>query len=92
MPDAETRRSVIKRLRLIEGQVRGVAGMVEAERYCIEVLHQIHAIRAALRKVEDEMLKSHAATCVASAVASGDAEAQRRKVDELVDLLTRRSD
>lgn len=80
---------ILKRLRRIEGQVRGVAGMVEENRYCMDVLTQLQAVKAAVKKVEDEVLKSHTAHCVASAIADGDARAQRRKFDELVDLLGR---
>lgn len=81
--------NLLKRLRRIEGQVRGVAGMVEEDRYCMDVMTQIQAIKAALNKVEDEVLKSHTAHCVAAAIAEGDAKAQRQKFDELVDLLGR---
>ncbi|MEY4952667.1 MAG: hypothetical protein RL299_1091, partial [Pseudomonadota bacterium] len=74
------------RLKRIEGQVRGVAQMVADDRYCIEVLHQVQAIKAALAKVESAILKDHAACCVSEAIASGDADKQREKFSELVDL------
>ncbi|MBA4225549.1 MAG: transcriptional regulator [Hyphomonas sp.] len=79
-------KSVVTRLRRIEGQVRGVSGMVEEGRYCIDILTQIQAIKAALAKVEDELLKNHAAHCVEEAILDGDAESQRQKFSELVDL------
>ena len=79
-------KSVVTRLRRIEGQVRGVSGMVEEERYCIDILTQVQAIKAALAKVEDELLKNHAAHCVEEAIRDGDAESQRQKFSELVDL------
>ena len=79
-------KETIDRLRRIEGQVRGIAGMIEDGRYCIDVLHQLSAVKAALRRVESEVLKNHAATCVEDAVRSGDPEAQRAKVAELIDL------
>jgi len=79
----------IKRLSRIEGQVRGVARMLEEERYCMDILHQISAIKAALGKVEDQILANHAASCVEAAIASGDADDQREKFSELVDLLSR---
>jgi DNA-binding FrmR family transcriptional regulator len=78
-------------LRRIEGQVRGIAGMIEDERYCIDILTQIRAVRAALRKVEDEVLKDHVAHCVENAIASGDKADQRSKVAELLALLERRA-
>ena len=82
-------KSLINRLGRIEGQVRGVRTMVEQDRYCIEILHQIQAVKAALAKAEDEILKSHASHCVAEAIASGDAEEQRVKFGELVDLFAK---
>jgi CsoR family transcriptional regulator, copper-sensing transcriptional repressor len=85
VPHAD-RTAVINRLRRIEGQVRGVAAMVEEDRYCSDILHQVQAIKAALAKVESGILKDHAACCVAEAIRSGDAAAQREKFAELVDL------
>ena len=82
---------LISRLSRIEGQVRGVARMVEEDRYCIDVLDQIQAIKAALKKVEEQILKSHSAHCVAHAIKSGDAADQKKKFDELVELFGRYS-
>lgn len=78
--------ATVRRLKRIEGQVRGIARMLEEERYCIDVLQQVNAVKAALAKVESEILKAHAATCVEEAIADGDADAQRRKFSELVKL------
>ena len=69
--------------------MRGVARMVEEERYCIDILNQIQAVKAALRRVEEEVLKGHAAHCVAHAIKSGDARDQKKKFDELVELFAR---
>ena len=77
----------LNRLRRIEGQVRGVAQMVEDDRYCMDILHQIAAIKSALAKVETQVLKDHAACCVAEAISSGDEDEQREKFEELIDLL-----
>lgn len=79
--------AIVTRLKRIEGQVRGVIGMVEDDRYCMDILTQIQAIKAALKKVEGEVLKNHTAHCVAEAVSSRDAGAQLEKFSELVDLL-----
>ena len=79
----------VARLARIEGQVRGVARMIEDGRYCIDVLNQVQAIKAALRKVEEELLKGHAAHCVEDAIESGDAADQRKKFAELVELFGR---
>ena len=66
--------------------MRGVAQMIEDDRYCIDVLNQLHAIKAALGRAESEILKRHAGRCVAEAIASGDAEEQKEKFGELIDL------
>lgn len=79
--------SKVNRLNRISGQVRGVAQMIEDGRYCMDVLHQVQAIRSALAKVESAVLKDHAASCVAAALASGDESEQREKFEELVDLM-----
>jgi CsoR family transcriptional regulator, copper-sensing transcriptional repressor len=79
--------AVINRLKRIEGQVRGVAQMVADDRYCIDILHQLQAVKSALARVESEILKAHAACCVADAIASGDEGEQRAKLGELIDLI-----
>ncbi|ASK86911.1 metal-sensitive transcriptional regulator [Sphingorhabdus sp. SMR4y] len=76
----------LNRLHRIEGQVRGIAKMVEEDRYCMDILHQMQAVKSALAKVESQILKDHAACCVSEAIATGDPEEQREKFDELVDL------
>jgi len=81
--------STINRLNRIEGQVRGIGRMLEDERYCIDVLQQVQAIKSALAKVEDAILKDHAATCVDTAIASGNKVEQRKKFEELVDLIAK---
>jgi CsoR family transcriptional regulator, copper-sensing transcriptional repressor len=81
--------SVQKRLGRIEGQVRGLAKMVEEERYCIDIVTQISAVRAALRRVEEEVLKDHVAHCVEHAIASGDKADQRQKISELMAVVSR---
>ena len=84
-----TKSSCLKRLSRIEGQVRGVARMIGADRYCIDVVNQVSAIRAALARLEDEILKDHVGHCVEHAILSGDKGEQRKKVAELVDTLGR---
>lgn len=86
---ADIRNSVGKRLNRVEGQVRGIAGMVEADRYCIDIVTQIGAVRAALRRIEEEILRDHVAHCVEHAIASGDPKEQRKKVTELMDVFER---
>ena len=85
----QTKKACQKRLSRIEGQVRGLMRMLDEDRYCIDVLTQIMAVRAALRKVEEEILRDHVAHCVEGAIASGNAGEQRRKVAELMDVMAR---
>jgi DNA-binding FrmR family transcriptional regulator len=85
----DAKSSCRKRLKRIEGQVRGLARMVEDDRYCIDVVTQISAVRAALRRVEQEVLQDHVAHCVDHAIRSGDKADQRQKIAELMDVLGR---
>ncbi|MBN9604166.1 MAG: metal-sensitive transcriptional regulator [Afipia felis] len=85
----EIKSSCRKRLKRIEGQVRGLSDMIEADRYCIDVVTQIAAARAALRRVEEEILRDHVAHCVEHAIRSGDKADQRQKIAELMDVVSR---
>lgn len=80
------RSNTINRLKRIEGQIRGIAQMVSDDRYCIDILHQVQAVKSALAGVESAVLKDHAACCVADAIASGDVSEQQAKFNELIDL------
>jgi CsoR family transcriptional regulator, copper-sensing transcriptional repressor len=86
---ASAKASVIKRLKRIEGQVRGLARMVEDDRYCIDIVTQLSAVRAALRRAEEEILTDHVAHCVEQAISSGNKTEQRRKLAELTGVLHR---
>ncbi len=88
----DTKDSCLARLNRIAGQVRGVGRMVETDRYCIDIMTQIQAIKAALKRVEDEVLKDHVAHCVEGAIESGNAKEQRKKLAELLRVLGRLSD
>lgn len=83
MHDA-TRSDVTKRLKRVEGQVGGLLRMVGEDRYCVDILTQINAVRAALHKVETVILRDHVSHCVADAFASGDGNDQRHKIEELI--------
>lgn len=85
----EIKASCAKRLQRIEGQVRGISRMVEEDRYCIDVVTQIAAVRAALRRVEEEVLRDHVGHCVEHAIASGNKAEQRRKIEELMAVVSR---
>ena len=85
----KTTRAKVNRLNRIAGQVRGIAQMIEDGRYCIDILTQLQAVKSALARVESEVLKDHAATCVADAIASGNEAEQRAKFNELIELMER---
>jgi DNA-binding FrmR family transcriptional regulator len=84
-----TKAAVNARLKRIEGQVGGLIRMVDEDRYCVDVLTQINAVRAALHKVEEQILRDHVSHCVAGAFVSGDVVEQRHKVEELVATIGR---
>ncbi|MDE2377496.1 metal-sensitive transcriptional regulator [Bradyrhizobium sp.] len=85
----DSKASVEKRLGRIEGQVRGLAKMVSEDRYCIDIVTQISAVRAALRRVEEEILRDHVAHCVEHAISSGNKADQREKIAELMAVISR---
>lgn len=85
-PEAKSRN--LKRLRRIEGQVRGLQRMVEEERYCADILTQISSVHEALRAVGRELMRNHLRHCVASAIRSGPEEADTA-YDELIELMYR---
>ena len=89
MMDAETKKAVRARLRRIAGQVQAVARMVDADRYCIDVMHQLAAVQAAIGKAAEVVLRSHVQTCVSDAIRSSDERECKRKVDELVAVFGR---
>lgn len=89
MMDADTKDKVQARLKRIAGQIGGIQRMVDDDRYCIDVLLQIAAVRAALGKVGQLLLESHVHTCVADAFRAGSAADRQQKIDEIMDIFTR---
>ncbi len=85
----DTKTGCLKRLKRIEGQVRGLARMVEDDRYCIDVVTQIAAVRAALARVEEQVLSDHIGHCVRNAMTIGDAKDQGAKIAELMQVFAR---
>ena len=83
----ESKTAIQKRFNRIEGQVRGLSRMVEEDRYCIDIVTQISAVRAALRRAEEEILRDHVAHCVEHAINSDDKQDQRTKITEIIDVL-----
>jgi CsoR family transcriptional regulator, copper-sensing transcriptional repressor len=84
------KKSQLARLSRIEGQVRGIARMIEEDRYCIDVLTQIRAVRAALDRVEQETLSDHLQHCVADAFHGGNERDRQVKIEELLEVLDSR--
>jgi DNA-binding FrmR family transcriptional regulator len=87
--DPARREAIARRFARIAGQVGGIERMVREDRYCIDVLTQIAAVKAALARAEGEVLRDHASGCVAEAIAAGDAETTQQKLDEIVGLFDR---
>ncbi len=83
------RQARLLRLRRIEGQVRGLSRMIDERRACAEILTQLRAVRAALKRVEDQVLREHVERCVRHAFSAGTGSAQRAEVEELLALLGR---
>ncbi len=83
---SDRKQEILQRLARAEGQVRGVGRMIEQDRYCIDILHQVMAIRLALAQVEILILQDHADDCVEDAILSSDPEEQRRKFRELIEV------
>lgn len=83
---AEKFKSEISRMRRIEGQARGIAKMMEEDRYCIDILQQFSAIEAALRSTKMRILEIHTNHCVEEALTSGSKAEQKEKIAELVSL------
>ena len=89
MHERPDKTKLLNRLNRIQGHVGGITRMVQDDRYCIDILTQISAVRAALAKVETELLKTHLSHCIEGAIVGGDAEDQRTKARELIELLQR---
>lgn len=85
----DTAKKSLAALRRIEGQVRGVARMIEEDRYCIDVVTQIEAVRAALARVEADLLKQHLSHCVRRAMKSPDETEQDKVIQELIEVFKR---
>jgi CsoR family transcriptional regulator, copper-sensing transcriptional repressor len=81
--------AVLARLRRIEGQVRGIQRMVEEERYCIDVLTQANAVKAAVEQVSLLLLNDHVAHCVADAIRGGDSGPKIRELTAAIERLVR---
>jgi len=88
--DPEIKQKNLRRLRRIEGQVRGLQKMVEEDRYCADILTQISSVQEALRAVGRELMRNHLKHCATQAIRTGGTEAEGM-YDELVDLIYKHS-
>ena len=84
--DADVKERNLKRLRRIEGQVRGLQRMVESDRYCADIMMQVSSVQEALRAVGRELMRNHLKHCATSAIRAGEPEATEM-YDELIDLM-----
>jgi DNA-binding FrmR family transcriptional regulator len=87
--ESDTRERAHKRIRRIAGQVAGIERMIDEDRYCVDVLLQVAAVRAALDALGKQLLAAHVETCVADAFASGRPKERREKIDELMEVFSK---
>ena len=89
MQAEDEKKQLLSRLRRIEGQAGGLARMVEADKYCIDILQQMAAVQGALAQASKVLIRSHLETCVAEAFKSRKPDEQARVISELVDFFAR---
>ncbi|KAA3618066.1 MAG: metal-sensitive transcriptional regulator [Calditrichaeota bacterium] len=87
MINEETKQAASRRLKLIKGQIAGIERMIDNEKYCIDIINQLSAVRNALEKVSLIIMKRHIESCVISSSESPDAKRQEQKMDELMQTL-----
>ena len=87
--DDETRERALKRVRRAAGQVAAIERMIEEDRYCVDVLHQVAAARAALDGLGKQLLEAHVGSCVSEAIASGRPRERQEKIAELMEIFSR---
>lgn len=89
MINEKTKIEALRRVRNIEGQVKGIRRMIEEERYCVDILIQISAVRAALKSLAMVILKRHVESCLTDAIKSGSKEERKIKIEELMEVFCR---
>ncbi|RDY29124.1 transcriptional regulator [Romboutsia weinsteinii] len=89
MSEVNDKEALIKRLKRIEGQVKGIQNMVEEERYCVDILVQISAIRSAINKVGTLILDNHVKGCVMSSIKNDDSEQAEETINELINTINK---
>ncbi len=86
--DDQTKAATVRRLQSVEGHVRGIARMVEEDKYCIDVIHQIEAVQAALDKINQMILENHLRTCVTTAIRGDDAARREAAIGEILEVFS----
>lgn len=81
------RRQITERLKSVEGHVRGILGMVEEDRYCVDIMRQVQAVQRALDRVNQLLLEGHLQTCLTGAIRGEDPGERERVIGELLDVL-----
>jgi CsoR family transcriptional regulator, copper-sensing transcriptional repressor len=86
--DEQTNAGVVRRLQSVQGHVRGIQRMVEEEQYCIDIIKQIDAVQAALKKIQEIILDNHLHTCVTTAIRGDDAQRREAVIDEILGVFS----
>ncbi|HLD28975.1 MAG TPA: metal-sensitive transcriptional regulator [bacterium] len=89
MKKATTHEEQMEFLKKIEGQIRGIQKMIEKKRYCVDIMTQIHSCIGALYRVENEIFRKHLDNCVVNSLSGKSEGEKRKKIDEIVDLISR---
>lgn len=84
-----THEEQIVSLKRIEGQIRGIQGMIEEKRYCVDILTQLHSIVGAILSVEDRILRKHLESCVVQTMKGKSDKEKYKKIDEVIELIQR---
>lgn len=84
----QTKAATVRRLQSVEGHVRGIARMVEEDKYCIDVIRQIDAVQAALNKINQMILENHLRTCVTTAIRGDDAARREAAIGEILEVFS----
>ena len=89
MKQVTTHQEQLDFLKKIEGQIRGIQKMIEEERYCVDIITQIHSIIGALYRVENQIFKKHIDGCVVHALKNKSESEKQKKIDEIIELISR---
>lgn len=87
--DTQAKAKTLGRLRRIEGQVQGIQRMLEEDKYCVDILLQLAAVQGAVGQVQKLLLGQHLESCVGEAVRTGNARDRQKKMDELLEVVSR---